>query len=264
MTDKIVLDENMVMGYIESKDRYPVDFDQAWLWAGYSSKSVAMRKLKGYFDEGVDFVYAERHKASAEGFTANVVKLTTRCFKEFCMVAKTKEGKQVRQYFIDCEERLQKVTQQKGATLAIAPSSKPVEERIQILAQGFSAFGLLDDPRCQGMAKDLVMQWVGAESGQALVGNDEPKWESATEIAEALGYNATAVQKVRSPLGKACARWYRDGNGGSNPPKEKRPCAGTMRPCNVYQRSTELDGVIITWLDGKGVSKAVLAIAEGA
>ena len=111
------------------------------------------------------------------------------------------------------------------------------------------------------MAQDLVMQWVSAETRQMLPVSIEPVWESATEIAEALGYNAVAVQKVRSPLGKVCAAWYRDRNGGSNPPKEKRPCAGTMRPCNVYQRSDELDAVITDWLDFRDVSRAVLALA---
>jgi phage anti-repressor protein len=39
----------------QSTDLYPVDFDDAWQWVGYSRKDHALEALKVNFEEGIDF-----------------------------------------------------------------------------------------------------------------------------------------------------------------------------------------------------------------
>ena len=46
MSKEIVLGQAQIMDYLESEVDFPVDFENAWRWAGYSSKSTATRKLK--------------------------------------------------------------------------------------------------------------------------------------------------------------------------------------------------------------------------
>ena len=87
----------------QSTDAYPVDFDLAWDWIGYSRKDVAKRKLESDFVEGVDFSAMLRE--SSGGRRSECIYLSIDCFKQFCMMAGTERGKQVRLYYIDIEKR---------------------------------------------------------------------------------------------------------------------------------------------------------------
>lgn len=90
----------------QSTDEYPVDFDLAWQWIGYSTKGNAKRKLEADFIEGVDYIFISTDKNSGDtGRPSDHVLLTVDCFKQFCMMAGTERGKQVRLYFIDIEKR---------------------------------------------------------------------------------------------------------------------------------------------------------------
>ena len=105
---------------LESSDRFPVDFDASWQWLGYSSKQKAKDKLINNFEMGLD--YALNHLVESDnhaGLSAQeravaskkeIIKLTTDCFKSFCMMAGTEKGKQVRRYFLMCERELKQRT----------------------------------------------------------------------------------------------------------------------------------------------------------
>lgn len=97
----------------QSGEAYPVDFDQAWQWIGYARKDAALRALKASFQEGYHFHTTVEmvQRAQGGGARAAVVKLTKDCFKHFCMMAMTDKGREVRQYFIQCEEKLHEVGQ---------------------------------------------------------------------------------------------------------------------------------------------------------
>jgi hypothetical protein len=46
-----------IRAFVDKGNDYPVDFDDAWCWLGYSTKGNALRKLKGgVFKEGVDCI----------------------------------------------------------------------------------------------------------------------------------------------------------------------------------------------------------------
>jgi hypothetical protein len=40
----------------QSLEAFPVDFDDAWQWIGYSTKGNALRMLQDNFKEGKDFL----------------------------------------------------------------------------------------------------------------------------------------------------------------------------------------------------------------
>jgi phage anti-repressor protein len=103
---------------------FPVDFDAAWKWCGYTRKNNAKRTLLESFEEGVDYqiscstlkwskIEGEENRCSLKssgfgekqngGQNRQDIYLSIDCFKAFAMMAKTEKGKQVRKYFLECE-----------------------------------------------------------------------------------------------------------------------------------------------------------------
>jgi hypothetical protein len=105
-----------------SADDFPVDFELAWEWLGFSRKDTAKESLTGgIFEEGRDFLYS-RNNPGIEKIDAKTAKsinkkageqqkiwLTIDCFKTWGMMAATEKGKEVRKYFLECERNLKKL-----------------------------------------------------------------------------------------------------------------------------------------------------------
>jgi hypothetical protein len=128
---------------------YPVDFDDAWQWVGYSTKQHAKDSLEKNFVEGSDFTTARRGKdgnlivtnnrdnqvggkdgnlnsrnkpenqvaghggkREGAGRPSDIYLLTTDCFKAFCMMAGTPKGKEVRRYYLDLEKKYLSLVQE--------------------------------------------------------------------------------------------------------------------------------------------------------
>jgi phage anti-repressor protein len=93
----------------ESKgEKFPVPFDTAWMLAGYSRKDNAKRKLTNSNSgliEGEDFALLRSAEWTQEGRSSDLIVMTCDAFKQFCLMAKTPEGKQTRLYFIECEKK---------------------------------------------------------------------------------------------------------------------------------------------------------------
>ncbi|MBE7411364.1 MAG: hypothetical protein L6Q54_11440 [Leptospiraceae bacterium] len=90
---------------IQSEDKYPVDFDKAWKWAGYSRKDSAKRTLIKSFISTNDFtIHIKEDSSKKYGKKKETIYLTKDCFKEFCMLAETEKGREVRQYFLKVEK----------------------------------------------------------------------------------------------------------------------------------------------------------------
>ena len=93
---------------LKSSDLFPIDFDDAWQWIGYSSKQKAKNRLLNNFIEGQDFqirdpgVFNQVGVNSREqglqpnlgGRPGKVIMLTVDCFKSFAMMAGTLKGKE--------------------------------------------------------------------------------------------------------------------------------------------------------------------------
>ena len=91
----------------ESPEDFPVDLDDAWRWIGYTQKVKALSALlSDAFDEGLDWVQAfpVGKVSNTVGQPSKKYFLTGDCFKMLAMVARTRHGKQIRRYFLDCEK----------------------------------------------------------------------------------------------------------------------------------------------------------------
>jgi phage anti-repressor protein len=109
MMDELIPFERLEM-VAKSIDLYPVDFDDAWQWVGYSRKDNALETLKANFEEGTDFSGLKRK--STGGRPSDAYFLTTDCFKAFCMMAGTQKGKEVRRYYLDLEKKYLSLVQE--------------------------------------------------------------------------------------------------------------------------------------------------------
>lgn len=98
---------------LRSKESYPVDFDQAWEWVGYSRKDSAKRTLLDNFKENENYSilrFNVEQKKGKGGSNKEKILLTKDTFKMFCMLAQTSKGNEVREYFIKVEKKLYQLT----------------------------------------------------------------------------------------------------------------------------------------------------------
>jgi phage anti-repressor protein len=100
----------------QSQEEYPVDFDDAWVWIEYSTKQKGQEALEPNFVEGIDFLTLGL-KSSNGGRPSKHIRLTVDCFKQFCMMARTPRGTQVRLHYLEIERKF------KAAQAALATSS---------------------------------------------------------------------------------------------------------------------------------------------
>lgn len=124
---------------MESADGFPVDFDLAWVWAGYSRKERALSKLKKHFIEGLDFS-TNYCKTPSGGRPSVSVQVSVECFKHFCMMAGTDKGREVRGYFLECE-RLAQSAQPKSDALSLI---EVMQNSLQLLSQHESRLALVE------------------------------------------------------------------------------------------------------------------------
>lgn len=100
--------------------QFPVPFDLVWQMAGYSDKGKGKRALtkeNSSFVEGVDFAFTQKGKWSQEGRSSEIIMMTTDALKHFFMLARTEEGRQTRQYFIEVEKAFRAGIHENGALM---------------------------------------------------------------------------------------------------------------------------------------------------
>ncbi len=109
MTRK-AFDTTIALTLLDSKQEFPVDFDRAWRWLGFSRKNNAKQSLFDCgFIEGVDLLIQQQLEAPTVTGWVNPnpkekISLTIDCFKTWGMMANTPQGKEVRRYFLECEK----------------------------------------------------------------------------------------------------------------------------------------------------------------
>jgi phage anti-repressor protein len=127
-----------------SDNDFPVDFDVAWEWLGYSRKDNAKRSLENCgFVESVDYQALRIvEELSTGGSTRkDVLKLTVDCLKHWAMMSGTEMGKQVRLYFLECEKIAKRKHSQRELSrldileMALDSEKKRIEAEAQLLAQ---------------------------------------------------------------------------------------------------------------------------------
>jgi phage anti-repressor protein len=117
MSDLIIAQdtESLLNNWLEAElkgEKFPVPFDLAWQIAGYSRKDNGKRKLEKELIEGEDFAFLNLGEWSQEGRSSDLIGLSCDGFKHFCLLAKTEQGRRIRQYFIEAEKKWKIVKQQ--------------------------------------------------------------------------------------------------------------------------------------------------------
>jgi phage anti-repressor protein len=144
------LDYSSAISILNSEDPFPVDFDDAWKWLGYSRKNDAKQNLLSNFEQGLDYLNKGTKKSSG-GRPSEHIALSVDCFKSLGMMAGTDKGKEVRRYFLQCEQVVKRQIPQLEAQLTAKPALNPDDGAgIAELAQryGFGR-GKLANDRCR-------------------------------------------------------------------------------------------------------------------
>ena len=166
---------------VQSNEAYPVDFDEAWQWIGYTLKANALRVLLDNFE--AELYFSSILMKSTGGRPSHRYFLTVDCFKAFCMMAGTERGKEARRYYLAVEK----------AFLAQAKTIPQLQEGFNAIASAFNA--LLEQNRRSGEAFEAQ-----AEQNRRLEGLLEAqngRFEQRFERLEADGLR----------LGKAMEEW---------------------------------------------------------
>ena len=90
---------------VNSTEQFPVAFDIAWSWLGYSRKDNAKRFLVDNFTDDIDFLITEEPTTTGiQAKPKQLILLTIECLKMWGMMCGTAQGKQIRLYFLECEK----------------------------------------------------------------------------------------------------------------------------------------------------------------
>ena len=120
------------LNYNQQND-FVIDLDDVWKWLAFSSKQNAKVLLEKQFVINKDYVKSSlmlQHKQSLHikgGNNKEIIMLTIRTFKLFCLKAGTKKAEQIHDYYIHLEETLQEIIQEESNELKLQLQQKNIE-----------------------------------------------------------------------------------------------------------------------------------------
>lgn len=124
--------KDLAIALLNSTDKYPVDLDDAMEWWDCrtkdgvpTSKRQLVAKLKQTFDQEVDWTFAEICAKPLNGRPADKIVMTVSCFKEMGMMLPNGKGKEIRRYFLECEQELKRLKAEPVQKPAIAETPTP-------------------------------------------------------------------------------------------------------------------------------------------
>lgn len=107
--------QELAQQLFDSADEYPVNFDEARQWLGYTTKRGAKESFMSFgFKEGRDF-YREICQTPQGGRPSELLYITVDALKLWGMMTRTPQGDQIRQYFLECE----RIAKDKMANMSI-------------------------------------------------------------------------------------------------------------------------------------------------
>ena len=129
---KVITHQEAADELIRSDHTFPVDFDLAWKWIGYSRKDNAKAALRDNFIEDTDFLLlnSQEQKEGSGGHNREQIHLTLDCFKAFCMMAGTAKGKEGRAYLSRRDNELLEIDRRHYEEL---PAEVPDVNRLTVL-----------------------------------------------------------------------------------------------------------------------------------
>lgn len=118
---------------------FPVPFEAAWRIAEYSNKANAKQSGLRSLKKDKQFS-SEIMKTPGGGRSSELINLSVDGFKHFCLMANTEAGENVRQYFIDAEDKwrlVQKVAPQVAQEVELLKIKRDIatQEAIAAVAQ---------------------------------------------------------------------------------------------------------------------------------
>ena len=152
----------LALDIVQSTEQFPVDFDAAWKWIGYSTKQKAKNKLANNFEIGFDYTITQmvkRVEGNRGGGSVRFesISLSIDCFKSLGMMAGTGQGKEVRRYFLECERIAKKAVE-------IIPAQSHEIERLKLelqLAQAQAAASQSQERLVQVSSAIVTMHGAG-------------------------------------------------------------------------------------------------------
>jgi len=180
--------EELIDQWIQEEDQgvqYPVDLDIAWQLAGYKKKQEGLINCRNNLIEGVDFSQKSVKNPSGKGRSVIKMFLTCDGLKQLCLLARTLEGRQVRQYFIECEKKW-KLTQQVFPQVAQSVEDIRLEKMIRLEELKLSN-NQLDNTMLQMHGKETVLLLRGHKENIVTIEN------TVTEIVDVKNDHAEKI-----------------------------------------------------------------------
>lgn len=111
---------------------FVIDLDTVWKWIGFSQKVKAKVLLEKYFIINNDYKILLSHAGKQDfhthgGNNKEIIMLTIKTFKLFCLKAGTKKADQIHEYYVKLEETLQEVVQEESDELKLQLENKDKE-----------------------------------------------------------------------------------------------------------------------------------------
>ncbi len=205
----------LALALIESDDPFPVDFDDAWQWIGWPKKQHGKDVLTNNFIEGIDFLRKgvkkpgrghPSEKKPGRGRPGEWIVLTVDCFKSLGMMAGTPRGREIRRYFLECEQ-IAKATRNR------IPAQLTPQEAIDFINQARDLLSELCgelEERDRIMLSDVTRNAVLRVQGAQLL---LPAAEEITisDRVVALGYRPARKQLMN--IGRIASQLYQDKHG---------------------------------------------------
>jgi hypothetical protein len=119
-----------------NKTDFVIDLDDVWKWLGFSQKDAAKRLLEKIFTRDIDYkclphLQMEQKKGRG-GHNKEILMLSVKTFKLFCIKAATKKADEIHDYYVKLEEVLQDVIEEESneLKLQLEQQHKQIENQV--------------------------------------------------------------------------------------------------------------------------------------
>jgi len=107
--------------YNQTND-FVIDLDNIWKWLGFQQKHHAKVALEKNFESEIDYKLLlpnvrEQKNEGRGGYNKQIIMLTVKTFKMFCIKAETKRAREIHEYFVKLEEILHQTINDESSEL---------------------------------------------------------------------------------------------------------------------------------------------------
>ena len=247
----VVFNQELAQQLVNSDEQFPVDFELAWEWIGYSSKQSAKKKLSRNFDAGTDYLSKWMSVAHSNGLTASrteQIYLTIDAFKSLGMMAGTEQGKEIRKYFLNCERIVKTVIPAQSDRIRelelelelVRTKERYMNRREAIIGiHGLPMLALLDGrPEAVVEVREKITETIVVKDGRQV----SFEGKSVAEVGRSLGFKT----------GVDFERWLRKVG------REDVICQGMRAISAPYIPTENLEEIKTIWIENKGKNRQLL------